>query len=158
MSEPLDRPEMTALEASLGKLAPCPAALDRDRLLFEAGRASARPGRLWQGAAAAASLTAAALALLLVLRPAPVTVVEPRVVYVHERPAPQPAPEDPATPPAEVATADDEAPVPQTEYLRRRQEVLRWGVDMLPPPVPGTALSSPLLTPGSLRDYRDEPF
>src|SRR5207248_11149477 len=39
---PLD-PELTALSAALGRLAPAAAALDRDRLLYEAGRRSARP-------------------------------------------------------------------------------------------------------------------
>jgi hypothetical protein len=39
-------PALKALEASLANLAPAQAALDRDRILFQAGKASMRRGRL----------------------------------------------------------------------------------------------------------------
>src|SRR5436853_629892 len=52
MPEPLD-PQLAALGQALTRLAPTPAALDRDRILFEAGRAAART-RPWGWAAAAA--------------------------------------------------------------------------------------------------------
>jgi hypothetical protein len=158
MSEALDRPEMNDVEASLGKLSPSPAALDRDRLMFQAGRASVRVPWLWPAAAATATLTAAALALVLVFRPAPLSVVETKVVIIHKETLPptpfsEPPPESWVK--AEVWTDE---PRPQTDYLRRRQEVLRWGVDMLPPTPPGEASSAPTLTPGAIREHPDQPF
>jgi hypothetical protein len=161
MSEAHDHPEMNALEASLGKLSPSPAALDRDQLMFQAGRASARLRWLWPAVAGTASLTAAALALVLVFRPVPVSVVEQRVVVIRQQ-APPAVPAHPETPPEPwvetSAPVEDEPPLPQAEYLRRRQEVLRWGVDMLPPLAPGGPPPAPVLTPGAIRDYSDQPF
>ena len=159
MSEAHDRPEMSALEVSLGKLSPAPAALDRDRLMFQAGRASARVRWLWPAVAGVASLSAAALALVLALRPAPIAVLEQRVVVIRQE-TPPPLPPRPETRPESWAEmpVSEEPPFPQADYLRRRQEVLRWGVDMLPAMVPGGPPSAPALTPGSVRDYPDQPF
>jgi hypothetical protein len=159
MSEALGRPEMNDLEASLARLAPSPAALDRDRLMFQAGRASVRVRWLWPACTGAAVLTAASLALVLALRPAPISVVEQRVVIVRqETPPPVPPHSDPLPEPRRETLVWSDEPLPQTEYLRRRQEVLRWGVDMLPPPPPGEPSSSPTLTPGSIREHPDQPF
>jgi hypothetical protein len=155
MSEALGRPEMNDLEASLAGLSPSPAALDRDRLMFQAGRASVGVRWLWPACTGAAVLTAAALALVLVLRPAPILIVEQRVVSVRqETPPPVPPHSDPPPEP----WLETSAPLPQTDYLRRRQEVLRWGVDMLPPLPPGESSSSPTLTPGAIREHPDQPF
>lgn len=160
MSEAHDRTELSALETSLGKLSPTPAALDRDRLMYQAGRASARVSWLWPAVAGAASLTAAALALVLAFRPAPLSVVEQRVVVIRQQ-TPPVAPAHTETLPepwVETSVQSDEPPLPQAEYLRRRQEVLRWGVDVLPPPAPEGTASSPMLTPGSIREHPDQPF
>ncbi|HJT31371.1 MAG TPA: hypothetical protein VJ783_04925 [Pirellulales bacterium] len=76
--------DLQALEAALASLAPRPATIDRDRLMYEAGRASvstvpaAPHGRwAWPAAFSAMSAIAASLFLALVLRP---PVVVERVV------------------------------------------------------------------------------
>lgn len=149
---------MKGLEKSLGSLAPA-SGLDRDRLMFAAGRASARvgplhPSRVPAAIAVLSSLAAAALGLLLVFRPA--HVVE-RVVLrtVPSRPPSLPVPEVPVFPAAETsAPRVDFTPweAGQADYLRRRQEVLRWGVDMLPLPEPRSSPSTPTLTPGTVHE------
>src|SRR5258708_7696203 len=50
-----DRPEREPLESALAGLKPAPALLDRDRVMFAAGQASATPARrwVWPGAPAA---------------------------------------------------------------------------------------------------------
>ena len=89
MSEPL--------EQRLSRLTPDGAGLDRDALLFAAGRASARPGRRWQ---ALAGILAASQVLTLALlwpRPAPLTPAPnvapvPPPVVAEEKPPPSPDP------------------------------------------------------------------
>lgn len=148
---PEDSPnrDLAGLEASLKELAPAPAHLDRDRLLFRAGQLSARRGWGWPAAAAALAVLAGTLATGLVLRPEPrhtvetITRIVPRPLPLPrqappESPAPAPAPSEPA-PPEVVARA----PLPDG-YLRLREQVLRWGADALPgPPAlpPGVSLS-----------------
>lgn len=95
-------PGLTELESALKALAPTPAVVDRDRLMFEAGAASARRSvsaarRLaWPSIAAALGLIVAGESAALILRPGP-RVVE-RVVVVREPAVPameksSPAPE-----------------------------------------------------------------
>ena len=111
-----------------------PTALDRDALLFAAGRAAqARSDRVWQLSTAILSLAAASLGATLVLRPAAVVERE-RLVYVQTPPpaaAPQPPPATPdASPPSSIAT------VPDTEWaegLQLRQRLLQEGVAGLAP-------------------------
>ena len=60
------------LEDSLSRFTPSPGGLDRDALLFAAGRASARPGRKWPTVAALLALSQAlTLALLVAGTPPP---------------------------------------------------------------------------------------
>jgi hypothetical protein len=112
MSEPL--------EERLSKLTPAGTGLDRDALLFEAGRASARPGRRWP---ALASLLALSQAVTLTL------LLWPRT--------PPPAPAPGAVPGPAVA---DMAPPPPaahdpSEAGSLRARLLSGGGD-LPAPVP----------------------
>jgi hypothetical protein len=59
--EPL-APELKAVEAALASLAPTPASTaERDRLMFAAGRAAARPRSAWPQVVGAIGLVAAAL-------------------------------------------------------------------------------------------------
>jgi hypothetical protein len=132
--------ELKATEQALAAIAPRPAQVERDRLMFLAGAASAAArgqgtgdrgqeervapvGRgtwLWPAASAALGATSLALTIALVVRANP----PPQVVYV-ERPAPavpaaspriavqsvQPSPSQPA---AEIAVAPRPAPRPAT--------------------------------------------
>jgi hypothetical protein len=138
-AEPPRDPELRAVEAALAGLVPAAPAVNRDRLLFEAGRRSAARGRAWPlatlGFAVLSGVFAIATfsALLAMYRTKP----EVRVVYV-----PVPASS------AEVVEKAPEPPAPErvlaaagptfsgNEYLRQRQQVLRWGADALPDPPP----------------------
>src|SRR6516225_6587980 len=79
---PLNDPALEALAGALRGLAPRPAEIDRDRLMFHAGRASAPRGWAWPLATAASAAAAVALALLLWARPEPPPRIVERVVYV----------------------------------------------------------------------------
>jgi hypothetical protein len=91
-------PEPDPLTDALARFTPAPA-LDRDALLFEAGRRSARPSRRWP---AVAGLLAVSQAVTLVA-------LWPRTPVVVPTPSPTepPAPafEIPPSPPAELWTA-----------------------------------------------------
>src|SRR6266851_10384501 len=77
MSEDILDPEMTSLETALAGLAPRPAGIDRDRLMFLAGqRSAAWPGWLWPCASAALASAATLLGVLILYRP------EPQIVRV----------------------------------------------------------------------------
>jgi hypothetical protein len=86
MSRVPGEPEMTDIESALRALAPVPSRLDRDRLMFEAGRlARGRTGRerwLWPSVAATLALVVAGESVVLASRPAP-RVVE-RLVVIGE--------------------------------------------------------------------------
>jgi hypothetical protein len=121
--DPLNDPALDALAGALRGLAPRPAGLDRDGLMFRAGRASAPRGWAWPLTAAASTVAAAFLGVLLWARPEP----PPPVVYVAERPQP----------------ADDErAPAPDAEgrpgawshYLQLLETFLPDGLEGLPKP------------------------
>jgi hypothetical protein len=133
-------PELAPLAEALRSLAPTSTAISRDRLLFEAGRAAAaRPSWLWPGS----TMLFAGLALFLaafVVFPNPQTptvVVRERIVEVR-------VPEIAKAPPVEVPSGvspahvaevvqDDSGPSPEAVHMFHvRNDVLRWGVDMLP--------------------------
>ncbi|HVX12014.1 MAG TPA: hypothetical protein VHC22_12595 [Pirellulales bacterium] len=142
-------------EAELSALAPRAVQLDRDRLMFLAGQASAGTPAdgylsrrwIWPVSFSAMSALAASLLVLLILRPAP-QVVE-RIVRVPVEAAPQ-VPSDPmeddrgdlvAEPsfdgPAPIETArradlargPATAPVVGTAYLDLRDRVLAMGIE-----------------------------
>jgi hypothetical protein len=77
---------MSAFAESLSKFTPDATALDRDALLFAAGRASARPNRRWQAAAATLAACQLLTFVLLWSRPAP-----PGVPVVATSPTDTPA-------------------------------------------------------------------
>jgi hypothetical protein len=123
---------------ALQRLAPQPPHLSRDALLFEAGKAAAAPRLapwVWPGA------TATFAALSMVLGAFLASPGDRPVVYV-DRPVYAPAvpPDRPPEPPtsASAMLTKAEKPKPESEssetarLLRRRNDVLRWGVDMLP--------------------------
>jgi hypothetical protein len=131
-AEPLN-PDLSALEASLRTLAPTPAAVDRDRLMYAAGRASAPRAWAWPLAAVTSTLAACVLGVLLLLRPE--SRPAERIVYV---PVPAPSPEQPTVEPA--STPEEAAPswLAPSRSRRLEEQILRWDLDALPPtPTPG---------------------
>ena len=113
-------PAERELETALKGLSPARPTIDRDRMIFLAGRASARRrGRIWQGAAGA---LAACLVLTIALRPGPreIVPIEPTVA----RPAGLVAAPDPAP-------GRSEPPPPTGQYITLRAEVLAGGLDVL---------------------------
>lgn len=132
MSEAGNDPGMKALEAGLAGLVPA-SGLNRDQLMFQAGKQSAaRPGWLWPGATAAMALIALGLGAL-ALRPG--AAPPGRIVYVAIKekilvPA-EPANVAPAMPAASAANEENDSLV-QGSYLKLRNQVLQEGVDSLP--------------------------
>ena len=133
MSDDREPPEadLTAIEAALGSLAPSKSRINRDRLMFEAGRASVRPStagrRGWVAVAASLALVASGEGVMLARRPAP-EVVE-RIVVVRE-PAIPPALAVPEPAPRPTGLAFDFGSSP---HDRLAGQILRYGLDGLPP-------------------------
>jgi hypothetical protein len=126
-------PSERELEAALGGLKPARAGTNRDRFMFQAGRASGRrQNRLWQAVSCCLGIV---LAASLVYRQAPPTVATPApIVATHVQ--------DP--PPTEIAGRYYDLPAtrysgPISEYLRMRAAVLRRGIDALPASHPAPA-------------------
>jgi hypothetical protein len=144
---------LAELETALKSLSPAPAQIGRDLLLFRAGQASMpQPSWLWPGTAAALGALSLILGFILVTGPRSVVVTQPIVVQ-QPQPAPpaNPVPKAPQRPP-EAAPAPSVPEQPsQTltwsglpgDYLRRRNEVLRWGVEALPLPSDSSAAPPP---------------
>ena len=154
--------ELAPLERALRELDPAPPGVSRERLLFEAGRASvAAPQRwLWPAVAGGFALLACGFGATLAFRgPAVEFVYKDRVVerYVQVptpvEPYAKPNPSQPEESPAPtferltIARATDERE-PDADARRMaqvRRDVLRWGVELLPearptsPPAPPTA-------------------
>ncbi len=127
-------PELEEVEALLGGLKPARVIVDRDRLMFKAGRGSAcqRSRWVWPGIAAALAVS---LVGVLLHRPAPQQVE--RIVYVPAELAQPSVPPGPAISPAMPTFEPRPAPVLPTipnegNYLQLRREVLEHGVDALP--------------------------
>ena len=132
--DPID-PDLKGIEQALGALVPIRMGIDRDRLMYLAGRASTRPaifdGRAW--AAVAASLAAVSLGeAALLARRSPPVVVE-RVVVVHE---PEIAPASPLVSALPRAPSPRSSPPPIAsgfaDRVRLVEQVLSQGLDGLP--------------------------
>jgi hypothetical protein len=140
MSESTSDSKLAALEKSLAALVPVPGRIDRDQLLFRAGQASVRTRPwLWPTATALLTVVAGVLGTALALRPTPAPVE--RVVYV---PLPQSVAEPSTRTLQNVASAPNaqvDSPTEDggslwassAEYIRERNQAIRWGVDALPP-------------------------
>ncbi len=148
--EPRLNPAQREIEAALGALAPAAPAIDRDELMYRAGRASApRRARLpW----ALTLLLAVGLTVALAVRP------EPRIVerVVHVPAAPPAAPAEPVRHPQAPAPAIAmplavAMPLSPNSYVRLRTEVLRGGLDAL-------AKLQPARDPAPRADVIDEQF
>jgi len=125
-------PAQRELEAALASLAPARPAIDRDRLLYQAGLLAGRSAyRRWAAAATAAAVVLAAI--LAVVAAFPRGAAE-RIVYVR-RPAARP--DQPLhLEPWTLGTATGQAP--RAEYLHLRSEVLAKGLGALPPAASGS--------------------
>jgi hypothetical protein len=139
-------PQLNAFARSLAATAPHPGRLDRDALLFAAGRAAqARHGRVWRVGTLLFALTSAGLGATLTLRPASVVEVE-RTVYL---PAPPPAtsatrPRLEAPPAISPAVAGSDAE--WAASVRLRERVLEEGIAGLPTPSPLAYVPAPPLS------------
>jgi hypothetical protein len=140
MSDARQTPGLSDLEAALGALTPRPPALDRDAILYRAGRASVRR---WQWATAASTTATLALAVTLLLRPS----VDRMPVVVAPPPAPRVLP--PALPETEPSPSADE-PAPAA-YFRLQEQLLSRGLDGLPPLAAGPGPSGPATAEDPLR-------
>lgn len=152
---------LTPVEQALAGFAPSAPRLDRDRLMFLAGQASAEGresgigsrkadvyppsnvgARLWPAATAALAVTSLALLIALVARPAP----QPQIVYLDRPPIAEAsdATKQPASPAARGSVAETalQGPasrlaaarlpaIPEDNYLRSRDVALRLGLDAL---------------------------
>ncbi|HEY1380966.1 MAG TPA: hypothetical protein VGF55_29470 [Gemmataceae bacterium] len=135
---PIDS-DLAALTAALGGLAPAPPALDRDRLLYEAGRRSARRRPwAWPAVAGVFAVLSAGLGVRLATAPAPPPRVE--IVYLPRT----------ETPSRDVQHVSETSPVrdvflprPGGGYLHLRDQVVRFGADSLPAAVSGRAPAPP---------------
>jgi len=150
MSGPDLDPELNALEASLRRLEP-QTNLSRDRVLFEAGRTSARRPWPWPASTALSTTAALVLGWLLWRQPGPPPTPEPATrTVVVERIVP---PQTPVPPPVEVAStprpATEDISPDLVESLRLRRDVILWGVEILQPG-PSQRTAGQTLTPGSL--------
>lgn len=131
-----DADELKPVEQTLAAFAPAAPRLDRDRLMFLAGAASARgPAEiapverggsrrvdaaakrawLWPAAATALAATSLALGIALFVRPQP----QVRVVYVHPPAAPSPVSDRVATAAVEPATKPVASSIRDQPHLPR---------------------------------------
>lgn len=144
---------LTEIEAALRSLAPASGAIDRDAVMFRAGRRSARRGWVWPSASAALALVVLGETAYFTTRPAP----EPRIIE-RERIVEVPKAEYSA--PVVIlrrnpAAAVDSVPVVPTDLggdsgwlaiqdnYRLREQALRFGVDGLPDPPPSASRADP---------------
>jgi hypothetical protein len=140
----MSQDDLSRLENALRGLAPVPVQLDRDRLMFDAGRAIHPTGWKWPLATGALSVVAVVLGVCLFMRPEPRVVERIVRVYVPAQPLPAPAPPTPGpdSTPGEFTSPGPTLPG-TSGYLQLQEQVLRWGLDGVPaarptPPPPQT--------------------
>lgn len=124
MSESPEDFDVTALESALRELRPSSEPLDRDVLMYRAGRASAR-GWIWPTTALFSSVLAVVLGIALWIRPAPT------FVYVA---VPMPQNDEVSRSPAAPSRADDLERGAWSRYVHLQEQVLLHGLDGLPAP------------------------
>ena len=120
--------DLTGLEQQLARFRPAPIALDRDTMLFEAGRASAlleRRGRLGSSMAAVFALLAVGLGGLFVRERARLLALEVKLktetrVIARQSPSVSPIPDRPFR------------PIEPDSYLSLTRQFLSVGLDLVP--------------------------
>lgn len=135
-------PDLTKLEATLAGLLPAAAGLNRDRLIYEAGRRSLPRRRGWPAAAVLFAGLSLALGFQSFLRPEP----PPRVVEIVKLvPAPAPSTAQMPSAPEPAVVVRDTGPRwghalrSAGGYLSLRDQVLYFGADSLRPLPPSAA-------------------
>jgi hypothetical protein len=154
--------DLAEVESALSALAPASARIDRDYVLFHAGRASApRGGWLWPSTSAVMTIVALALGWVAVKQTrAPLVTgeVRERIVYLPT-PIPKPTPPliDDDTPMPHMGSdaifAYEEDGFPESASLRQRQMAFRFGVDALQAP----SMSIPPGKHLTIKDLLNEP-
>jgi hypothetical protein len=120
-------------------LSPAAPALNRDRLLYEAGRRAARQRPWWPAAAGLFAMLSAGLGVRLATAPLPPPQI--REVYVERDSTPEKPQVADATPsPANVVLVTPRSA--GAAYLRLRDQVVRFGADSLPAVAPAAATPS----------------
>jgi hypothetical protein len=142
MSNGRDATGLNELEIALGTLTPRQPMLDRDALMYLAGRATSRR---WQFASVLSTIAAAVLAITLLIRPQ-----GERIVFVPAPPSPAPEAGIPAPATPESAPASDGSGL--AFYLHLQEEVLNRGLDGLPPLPNGPDPFGPVTTEELLHD------
>ena len=136
MSEERVRQDLTGVEAAISSLSPTPTGVDRDRLMYLAGRATAagsldarrpRAHWAWPSATAASLLLAVTFATMWAARGEPVVIYRDRPVA-----APRESQQPDAAVEEEVESASPRKPW-RTDYLRLRRLVLTDGIDAAEP-------------------------
>lgn len=135
----LNSPDLSPFADALKQLAPQPANLSRDALLFAAGKAAGGthlPPWLWPTATGSFAALSLVLAGFLVSpAPAGVQYVErPQIIYVDRYSEPAVSP-DSITASAErpkSKSRSDDAASDTTRMLQVRRDVFRFGIEMLP--------------------------
>ncbi|MCI0377517.1 MAG: hypothetical protein L0215_07920 [Gemmataceae bacterium] len=127
--------DLSELERVLTGLQPKPPTLNRDDLLFRAGRASVRGRWFWPATTLCLGIVSACLAVVLWSQPNE----GPEIRYVYVRQI-VPAPQGPLVVPQPVPGPDapemEQSPPPSPlsgySYWRLQQQAVRFGVDSLP--------------------------
>jgi hypothetical protein len=142
-------PELSRLANSLADLQPRARPLDRDTLMFRAGQASVpRAGWQWPLVASLSSVLAVVFGAALLLRAAAGPAYQPvgspvpasRSLHFPVPTVPSPAP------PEETPLASPYGPAREPAAPRQAQlqeQLLRWGLDGLPPASPAPARPRP---------------
>jgi len=154
--------DLTPFAEALKKLAPQPAHLSRDALLFEAGKAAGTPrlgGWAWPSTAAAFAGLSFVLGAFLLSSDPPIVQPVDRVVYVPQPAAPHataPHIDQPEPPKVEKPSPSMERSE-TAKALQMRRDVYRWGIDMLPEPKTEGGRSSQDMEASRLRHWLDLP-
>jgi hypothetical protein len=141
-------PALSALESKLTSLTPLPSGMDRDYVLYHAGRASARgAGWFWPSATGFLFVVTVALSFALLYRPVqPIDpVIQERTVYL---PAPTPPVSGMTNPSDSYYSAPDASADGHERELgdsvRLREQIIRFGVESLPSSRANTVAEKPL--------------
>ncbi len=160
MAEQDHDPALNQLGRRLRDLSPQACPLDRDALMFRAGRSSARAHWVWPLLTALASVLAVTFAAALLVQPPPPVPAAnwtsgSRIQgFQGSSPLP-PQPFGSIDPPSEsegdavAVPKDDLWATPDTGYFHTQNSLLRWGLDGVPPP-PAEAAPRPAEKPAML--------